>query len=104
MEKWIIGFTMSDNREEAFIWYDLSDQDVVDIVSELWDSNKLTRLDLLDECITFVMENLDFWEDYFHAELGEIEKLMIRFLVDRCAPNAISDEDLIKMEKEYGKS
>ena len=88
---------------ESFLWYDLDEQEVVDTVSSLWAEQNLPvrRPDLLEECIDYVILHLDFWEDYYHAELGEIEKLMIQFLVDRCAHNAISNKDLIKMEKEY---
>ena len=64
-------------------------QRIVDEVSESW--RLPDRDDLLDDCISFVVDNYDF-----HHNALDIKDLVIEFLSSRCS-DAISQADLEAM-------
>jgi len=68
-------------------------QTIVDTVSELWKLDD--REDLLDDCIDYVTDQYDYFED-----VKSIEELMIEFLSEKAA-DAISSKDLDKMAEQW---
>ena len=68
-------------------------QTIVDTVSELWKLDD--REDLLDDCIDYITDQYDYFE-----EVKSIEELMIEFLSEKAA-DAISSNDLDKMAEQW---